>query len=81
MIDKELSRGNCTITLLQKNRGGIDMQALKPLSIEKIMVSQHAADRWSQKINPGENLEPEDISFLLWYYLENDLIECLGPRG
>ena len=26
-------------------------------------------------------LEPENISFLLWYYLENSLIEWIGPKG
>lgn len=49
--------------------------------VDKIIVTQHAADRWSEKIDPGEKYEPAGIAFLLWFYLEKELIHWIAPKS
>lgn len=49
--------------------------------VSEIFASDHAVMRWSQRINPGEKLLPEELAFLLWMYLIIDQIEWLSPQN
>lgn len=55
-------------------------QDLRNCGINKIVVTHHAAIRWSQRINKGEILSFEEISLLLTLYLESGHIEQIGPK-
>ena len=55
------------------------MKVSGKLAISEIIISDHAAQRWSQRINPGEELTPEGIAFLLRIYLNTEQIEWLYP--
>jgi len=49
--------------------------------VTEIFVSDHAAMRWSQRVDPGDKPAPEEITFLLWLYLITDQIEWLIPQN
>lgn len=56
------------------------MRNLRNCNIEEIVVTRHAVIRWSQRINPGENLDPEELSQSLTTCLEKGHIDWIGPK-
>jgi hypothetical protein len=57
------------------------MKVKDKLDVTEIYVSDHAAMRWSQRVDPGAKPAPEEIAFLLWLYLITGEIEWLTPQN